>query len=373
MKGFLNMEDKLICAFCGAEVDSDEAEFLDGECMCSDCYEDRTVDCACCGERIWRDDNEGDDRIYLCSHCRDYHYTTCEDCGRLINIDDAFYLEDDSDVPYCSECFSRKSESKHIHDYNYKPEPIFYGKGKRYFGTEIEIDGAGEYDDNAEILEKLANQNGNYIYIKHDGSLNDGMELVSHPMTLDFHKNSMPWQEVMKKAVSMGYRSHKTTTCGLHVHVNRSSFGNNPCEQDDHISRVLFFVERFWQELLTFSRRTEYQIKRWAARYGMKEDPKAVMNYAKSSYSGRYMCVNLTNYHTIEFRIFRGTLRYNTLIATLQLVNKVCDVAVSMSDEDLTSLSWPEFVAMIEEPELISYLKERRLYVNEPVEVMEEV
>jgi hypothetical protein len=27
------MEDKLICVFCGAEIDSDEAEFLDGECL----------------------------------------------------------------------------------------------------------------------------------------------------------------------------------------------------------------------------------------------------------------------------------------------------------------------------------------------------
>lgn len=51
------------------------------------------------------------------------------------------------------------------------------------------------------------------IYIKHDGSLNDGMEIVTHPMTLDYHLNEMPWREVMSKAISFGYISHKTRTC----------------------------------------------------------------------------------------------------------------------------------------------------------------
>ena len=40
------------------------------------------------------------------------------------------------------------------------------------------------------------------------------------------------------------------------------------------------------------------------------------------------------------FRIFRGTLKYNTLIATLQLVEKLCNVAVSLSEERLQALSW---------------------------------
>ena len=62
------MKDKLTCAFCGTEIDSDEAAFLDGECMCSDCCQERTVVCDCCGERIWRDDDDGDNCIVLCSH-----------------------------------------------------------------------------------------------------------------------------------------------------------------------------------------------------------------------------------------------------------------------------------------------------------------
>ena len=135
---------------------------------------------------------------------------------------------------------------------------------------------------------------------------------------------------------------------------------------------MLFFVERFWQELLKFSRRTEGQLARWAARYGIKENPKATFDNAKKNGVGRYTCVNLTNCHTIEFRIFRGTLKYNTLIATLQLVSRICDISTWMTDKEITLLNWCDFVSGVEEPELITYLKERRLYVNEPVECEEE-
>ena len=66
-------------------------------------------------------------------------------------------------------------------------------------------------------------------------------------------------------------------------------------------------------------------------------------------------------------------MKLNTFIATLQLVNRVCDVALFLSDEELKNMSWTTFVSGCQEPELVQYLKERRLYVNEPVAAEEEV
>jgi len=48
-------------------------------------------------------------------------------------------------------------------------------------------------------------------------------------------------------------------------------------------------------------------------------------------------------------------------------------VAVSLSDEGLQKLSWSEFVSNIRDAELIQYLKERKLYVNEEIEIQEEM
>ena len=220
----------------------------------------------------------------------------------------------------------------------------------------------------------MANGDRELVYCKHDGSLNDGFEIVTHPMALEFHQKNMPWSEILREAVSMGYRSHQVGTCGLHVHVSRAAFGETHQEQDSAIARVLYFFEKHWEELLKFSRRTPRQLEHWAARYGYKEYPKDILDHAKKGANrSRYTCVNLQNDSTIKFRIFRGTLKYNTLIATLQLIERICDVAIFLSDEELKAMSWTTFVSGCQTPELVQYLKERRLYVNEPVNGEEEL
>ena len=158
-------------------------------------------------------------------------------------------------------------------------------------------------------------------------------------MTLDYHINTMNWKEVFEKALSMGYRSHQTQTCGLHIHVNRSAFGETAEEQEDVISRIVYFVENHWNELLKFSRRTEANINRWASRYGISTTAKDTYKNAKDKHMGRYVAVNLENYDTIEFRIFRGTLNYKTFIATLQLIDEICYHAINMSDKEMESMS----------------------------------
>ena len=65
-------------------------------------------------------------------------------------------------------------------------------------------------------------------------------------------------------------------------------------------------------------------------------------------------------------------MKYNTFIATIQLVNRICDVAMYNTDDSIAKLSWSDFVADITEPELIRYLKERQLYINDRVEETEE-
>ena len=219
----------------------------------------------------------------------------------------------------------------------------------------------------------IVNQSKTLAYCKHDGSLDDGFEIVTHPMSLDCQLHEMPWAEVLDKAIGMGYLSHQTGTCGLHVHVSRKAFGDTLDAQDNAIARVLFFVERHWAELLRFSRRTQRQLEQWAARYGYRDRPGEMLEHVKKGRGSRYTCVNLTNADTIEFRMLRGTLKLNTLIAALQMVDHICDAAIFMSDDELHDLSWSSFVSAIKEPELVQYLKERNLYINEPVEVEGEV
>ena len=137
------------------------------------------------------------------------------------------------------------------------PDLVFHGKGLRHFGVTLEIDNGGTDRYNAEKLLNIANADAENLYIKTDGSLDDGLELVTHPMTLTYRLNEMPWAAVLHKAQEMDYLSHAAGTCGLHVHISRLAFGCTYVQQEAAIARLLYFVEKFWAELLRFSRRTQ--------------------------------------------------------------------------------------------------------------------
>ena len=336
--------------------------------LCESCADELTVVCDACGERIYSEDAVEDSNYTLCESCFDEDYVRCADCDRILRRDRAYW--DDDDNAYCASCWD--DHCSVIHEYSYTPDLVFHGKGLRHFGVELEIDGGGTDRYNAEKLLNIANADAENLYIKTDGSLDDGLELVTHPMTLEYHLNEMPWATVLRKAQELDYLSHAAGTCGLHVHISRLAFGCTYEQQEAAIARLLYFVEKFWAELLRFSRRTQSQMNRWAARYGIRLTPSEQMNHAKNSCAGRYTAVNLTNADTVEIRMFRGTLKLNTLKATLQMVNHLVEVAVSMSDSKVQDMSWFDFLDTVHEPGLIQYLKERRLYVNEPVNVSEE-
>ena len=361
------MKETRICANCGAEHPLDEMFRVGSEWLCESCADELTVVCDACGERIYSEDAVEDSNYTLCESCFDEDYVRCADCDRILRRDRVYWDDDDA---YCSSCWDEHCSV--IHEYSYTPDLVFHGKGLRHFGVELEIDGGGTVNSNAEKLLNIANADAENLYIKTDGSLDEGLELVTHPMTLEYHLNEMPWSAVLRKAQELDYLSHAAGTCGLHVHISRLAFGCTYEQQEAAIARLLYFVEKFWAELLRFSRRTQSQMNRWAARYGMKLTPTDQMCHAKNSCAGRYTAVNLTNSDTVEIRMFRGTLKLNTLKATLQMVNHLCEVAVSFSDSEVQDMSWFNFLDSVHEPELIQYLKERRLYVNEPVTVNNE-
>ena len=352
------MEEMKICKHCGTTVELSDCEYLDGEFYCRHCLDDMTIVCENCGERVLRGESV-EERI--CQTCYDEDYCRCDCCGHLMHNDDANYY---NGYTYCDDCYSDRHH-EFIEEYDYKPTPIFYGSGQPHYGVELEIDSGGEYDSSAEDFGKIANKNNTHLYFKHDGSLEDGLEIVSHPATLEYHLHNIPWEEVMKRARELKYLSHTAQTCGLHIHINRAALGETVEEQENTIGRIVYFFEKHWDQILRFSRRTEGQANRWAARYGCSTvNPKESLKGAKDSCLGRYTAVNLANQFTVELRIFRGTLRYETFVATLQFVDKLCHDAIELSDEQFQTMTWNDFASSVKDmPELMEYLKIRGLEV----------
>ncbi len=377
------MNTPIVCSHCGCDIFGEPFN-VDGAVLCESCYNDDTFNCDCCGERHLRGSAHSDDSIIICQDCYDDHYHRCERCDCLIHDDDVYWSDG---YPYCRDCYDdmddnsedEEDDDNYIHDYYYKPAPIFYKcsdeKKIRYYGVELEIDKGGKDDSSAEFISAVANKSAEVLYIKSDGSLEEGMELVSHPCSLKYHREEFPWEKIMKTAINLHYRSHNTTTCGYHIHIGRDSLGETFDEQEEVISRIMFFFEAHWNELFKLSRRSEWAINRWAGRHGYNDKPKEILDKAKKSSMGRYACVNITNANTVEIRMFRGTLKLNTFLATLELVDMICAAAVRLTDDDIHKQSWSDFVYGIPDSytELINYLKEKRLYINEPVIAEEEL
>jgi hypothetical protein len=76
---------------------------------------------------------------------------------------------------------------------------------------------------------------------------------------------------------------------------------------------------------------------------------------------GRYMAVNLENQNTIEFRLFKGTLNFNTFIASLQLVVEISRYAKRTDLKNIPTTKFRDIFISSEFEELKNYLKEREL------------
>lgn len=272
--------------------------------------------CDCCG----RTDAilHSDSRHQICNICYQRSYTRCSVCHTMIHREDAYR---ENERVYCFSCYS--SLFQYIHPHDYKPTPIFYGCIPRYFGVELELDYGGHSDETARILLNTVNTDAEYIYIKIDHSLQNGLEVVTHPMTLQYHQSCFPWQKLMNIASALGYHADDAPTCGLHIHTNRSSLGNTTAKQKTTIERILFLLQARWKELFALSRHGMDSSVRDAWSKPLPDDLNTLRNPA----------IGLTNLDTVEFRFFQSTLHAERLFAALQTVDRICELSLSYADD----------------------------------------
>ena len=64
--------------------------------------------------------------------------------------------------------------------------------------------------------------------------------------------------------------------------------------------------------------------------------------------AGRYKAINLMNLGTIEFRLFKGTLKLNTFLASLQFVVVITRFVKSIKLNDIFTVSWSDIFDCVE-------------------------
>lgn len=328
------------------------------EYWCGNCVIQYAYYCERCGEYstfpTTRVSTGSWSRNALCENCLDdLGYHECTECGAF--TDDGDW--DDDDDYYCQSCMDCNS----ILPYSRTCLPFLGDNEHLHMGVELEVDDGDNKQSVATMLQGILTSAEH----KHDGSLSSsGFEIASAPATLEYHTNKMGWEEAMKCLLQHGFRSHNTTTCGFHVHVDRDYFHFDQ-EKVEEAFAMLFSNNLEW--IKPFSRRRNYGYCLCDERDHPKTTPKEAKetgSKAKPDKFRRYLAINYGNHNTIEFRIFRGTLKYQTFLATLQFVEMFCDFVKSYDMEKLAGVHLQDFINKANKmgyTQFVTYVGERHL------------
>jgi hypothetical protein len=292
-------------------------------------------------------------------------YAHCVDCGTELDEDSAYYSEYDNEYrcnrhherheEQCAEHEDEDDDEGLIHSYSYKPSPNFLEddgtssyyrptNGKNlYMGFELETEltrptvvRGSSLVPGAEHVLKTVNKRNNeeVLYLKDDGSISHGFEIVSHPMTLGFAMNHFDWSGI-EGLKGLGYDAWKASSCGLHIHLSRDAFADY-----GHMMRFFLLILKNRQQLVQFAGRestyAKFDMDAFFNAYHDYDSGKTVRgstlaSHAKqySTNNDRYTAINLQNNNTIELRFFRPSLLSSTVKACLQL----CDAAFNYTSE----------------------------------------
>ena len=318
----------------------------------------------------------------------DYDFGICEDCG-VVEIDSNFHSAYDGDRAVCDSCFQdyyyhdRSGQYVHTDDENYHENddddsiigeyhssadnlgkiPSLFDKRKSqiFLGLELEIEVNEDYSrsDKAEIILSnigvyTDNQNDRYTYClaEDDGSLNHGFELVTGYTGLDVHEKQLAY---FKKPIR-GLRSHDTSTCGLHIHIDKHNVTLN------HATKMILFMNDSGNQKLikTIARRSSNRfckVLNKKADYSWLKSAKRSSDPLRQLNEDRYECLNFHNDNTIEFRLFKGTLKFESIMSCLEFTYATWFFCKDNGYQDLNTDNFIQFICKPENRSDTKYLR----------------
>ena len=379
----LNGTLKISCSSCSTEITpTSKFEFLDGGLViCNICLPLYYTKCPTCDKyhktNIMKEvdecKNDGTKiKRLVCEYCYKNNFKNCEECGGLFNKHDVFPHNDKS---YCKSCFDKhyitcancNSIQKKtnvlrkirgnlsvcdncynfygpIQLYDKKPSLNFMGIPPHYYGVELELELENQKKSERgikadEVMDLLGKD---FIIVKEDGSLNCGFEICTQPSTLSEHK--IRWNKFFDN-LPKNIISFSTPNCGLHIHCSKKPLTLLT------IAKIVVFVNdennKNFIEVIAGRKSCQYSCIQ-------KKEYAEVKKIGRMSRDSRYEAVNLVNADTIEFRIFKGTLKRESFYKALEF----CDAMIHFCATAVHSITYCR-----NKDNFINYVtKEQKLY-----------
>jgi len=295
------------CSKCGKYKDKKVKHIVRdsggyGKVVCKDCFNDFYSHCEHCGYGCKKADARMLEGHSYCFHCYDQMFV-CPSCNRRL------FKENYYDAGLCRKCW--EDERRAINPDHLAKAPLeFQGKGPHFYGIELEVEVDEQLDRRPAYAKRILKLLNGFIICKHDGSIKDantgrviGFEIVTVPASEEVQKEK--WN-IFFDNLPKGLRSYDTKTCGLHIHCARQPL--TPLQ----IAKMLLFVNS--KENVSF-------ITTIAGRPPntfCKIQDKQYRDARVISQEHRYEALNLSNKATVEFRIFRGTLKRESMFKSLE-------------------------------------------------------
>lgn len=373
----------VVCAGCGKEIDIKEAFKFESDYYCDKCEKESFVlseyskeviklseakylkgvgyvkesevqfyvKCDECGEYCLQlEATRTRDGKILCEECLLNSYHFCGECEEWVP-EDEYNIHEDT----CNSCYEERENGIDrilgYHEFsNWRERKA---PGDKYqtllFGFELEVENNSYDYSNEYLAKKVRREFGDLVITAHDGSLDSGFEIISHPMNLNFIYSV---KDTIKSALEL-LQKHTTSengTCGFHIHINRRFLGATKDIQNETIDKLYLIMETFKDELVKFSRRNANSLTRWSSFLLDKAESSEIKNKLalknikdiKERNNGtRYMALNICNRKTVEFRLFRGTLDFTTFMAAFELIYNLVKFAKKSLDK-LEGLTWDQ-------------------------------
>lgn len=309
----------------------------------------------------------------FCKVCNQYHDTSLpfynvklEDASiveALCKKNPELYSELGGSINICKECFFElfylcenccevhvKNEpcdciAENVLDYMHKQIVIPEYKGSVQFeklrlGLEIETEFRNSAEYREDTLREFTNILGTgYCKFKRDGSLGrKGIEFVTMPMYFEHYKSMKGrWTKAFKYYRSMGGCSYCTPRTGVHIHLTRDAFVSYK-----HLYNFYVGITKNQR----FSQRISRRKANGYCKFPLNANELAYKTIYENRHYGRYHAVNTNNINTIEVRIYKGNIKWDSVQSYIEHAYSMFEYSLMLTQKnvDFTVEGYRKFV-----------------------------
>jgi hypothetical protein len=325
---FLESYDEVILYFCYGHDEYEE--------QLTELYPLVCVDCERRGlESSFTDllNFEGFESVRLCLTCYEEAYW-CEVGNHWTTDED---IEDD----ICRRCSEASPSPSHfIQSWNFRPNLEFHPEiptnplRPLYIGMELELSWPGYFRGKRREaygwLEDLYTNHSDVLYVKSDSSVNQGFEVVTHPMEPDWALENFPFS-LFQDAIDYGALPTHSST-GTHIHIDKASL----------TTAQVWKLLKLHSNLQTLcgqigGRGCHNTYADWNEAESIWDRAAEIAQQKGKAFGSmeRYVPINVLNEQTLELRYMSGGIEPHIIKKNIEWVKALYDFTDHISVQDI--------------------------------------